>query len=61
VRRVLLSFLPLALLCSYPQEILYGGTPLRVVLHTAAVLACSTAVVAWMWRRGLRSYSSASS
>jgi ABC-2 type transport system permease protein len=61
VRRVLLSLLPLALLCSYPQEILYGDAPFRVVLHTAAVLACATAVVAWMWRRGLRSYSSASS
>ena len=61
VRRMLLSLLPLALLCSYPQEVLYGGDPLRVTLHTAAVLAGATLVVAWMWRKGLRSYSSASS
>jgi ABC-2 type transport system permease protein len=61
VRRVLVSLLPLALLCSYPQEVLYGGDTARVVLHTAAVVAGATLVVAWMWRRGLRSYSSASS
>jgi ABC-2 type transport system permease protein len=61
VRRVLTSLLPLALLCSYPQEVLYGGGPLRVVLHMAAVLFCATLVTAWMWHKGLRSYSSASS
>ena len=61
VRRVLMSFLPLALLCSYQQDVLHGDAPLRIVLHMAAVIACATAVVAWMWHRGLRSYSSASS
>jgi ABC-2 type transport system permease protein len=61
VRRVLVSLLPLALLCSYPQLALYEGNLLRVVLHTAAVVVGASFVVAWMWRRGLRAYASASS
>jgi len=61
VRRVLVSLLPLALLCSYPQAVLYEGNVAPVVLHTAAVIAGATLFTAWMWRRGLRSYSSASS
>jgi ABC-2 type transport system permease protein len=61
VRRLLVSLLPLAMLCSYPQLALYEANPLPVALHMAAVLALGTLVVAWMWRKGLRSYSSASS
>jgi ABC-2 type transport system permease protein len=61
VRRVLLSLLPLALLCSYPQLVLYEPDALPVVLHTAAVLAGAALLTGWMWRRGLRSYTSASS
>jgi len=61
VRRVLVSLLPLALLCSYPQVVLYEPDPLAAGLHIGAVLAVATLVVAWMWKKGLRSYSSASS
>lgn len=61
VRRVLVTVLPLALLCSYPQLALYERDPLPVVLHMLAVLVGAALLVAWMWRRGLRSYSSASS
>ena len=61
MRRLLVSLLPFALLCSYPLEVLFGEEPVRVVLHTAAVIAGATLLTAWMWWRGLRSYSSASS
>ncbi|NUP99652.1 MAG: alanine racemase [Armatimonadetes bacterium] len=61
MRRLLVSLLPFALLCSYPLEALFGADPLRVALHTAAVIGGATLLTAWMWRRGLRSYSSASS
>lgn len=61
VRRILVSLLPLALLCSYQQEVLWGGSPLRVALHIAAVILCASLVLAWMWRRGLAAYASASS
>jgi ABC-2 type transport system permease protein len=60
-RWVLVTLLPFAFLCSYPCMVLFEGPTALLLLHTAAVLAGVTFVMVWMWRRGLRSYASASS
>jgi ABC-2 type transport system permease protein len=61
LRRLLVSLLPFALLCSYPVALLFEGVTVWAFLHVAAVLAVATAVMLWMWRKGLRAYCSASS
>jgi ABC-2 type transport system permease protein len=61
VRRALVSFLPLALVVSYPTRILVEGPSWEVALHLVGVAAASFLVLLWLWRRGLRAYASASS
>ena len=59
--RVLTSVLPFALIVSYPTSILFGGVTLSVVLHQVAATIGIFLFMLWLWRRGLRAYTSASS
>ena len=61
VRRVLLSFLPLALVVSFPTRVLFEADPWPRVLHLLAVATAAFLALLWLWRRGLKAYSSASS
>lgn len=60
-RRLLTSLLPLAVVVSFPVRALFDENPLWVALHLLAVGAIAFAVLLFLWRRGLRAYSSASS
>jgi ABC-2 type transport system permease protein len=61
VRRLLVSVLPFALIVSFPAQAFFEGFTWSLVLHMLAVAAGSFAVMLFLWRRGLRSYASASS
>ncbi len=60
-RRILVSFLPFALIVSFPALALFDGTFGRVALHLGATCAAFFGIVLLAWRAGLRAYSSASS
>ena len=60
-RRVVTSFLPLALIVSFPTRALFQETSWELVLHMLAAAAGSFLFVLWLWRSGLRAYASASS
>ncbi len=61
MRRIVVSLLPFALMASFPCRALFSSDPWPVLLHTTVVVAGFSIFVAWLWDRGLRSYSSASS
>lgn len=61
VRAVLMTVLPFALMVSVPTHFLFEGFDLGVVLNIVGVTVVFTLIVAWIWNRALRSYSSASS
>lgn len=61
VRRLLVSVLPFALIVSFPAMALMDGYTGRVVLHMVGVTAAALVLMVAFWRRGLRSYASASS
>ena len=61
LRWVLVSVLPYALIVSFPCRALFGGFDLALLLHMAGVTAAAFVAMTWLWRRGLRAYSSASS
>jgi ABC-2 type transport system permease protein len=61
VRRVLVSVMPLALIVSVPTSALFGGLSWTLVAHVAGVAASGFLLMAWIWSRGLKAYSSASS
>lgn len=61
VRRLLVSFLPLALVASYPVRVLFEADPWPRVGHMLLVAAAAFGALLAVWRRGLRAYSSASS
>jgi len=61
VRRVLMTVLPFAFVVSVPASVLFEGAPAALLLHAAAVVAGSFAVMLTLWKLGLRSYASASS
>ena len=61
VKRLLVSFVPLALVVSYPTRVLLEGPSLSLVLHMVGVAVASFLLLLWVWRKGLAAYSSASS
>jgi len=61
VRKLLVSLLPFALIVSFPTAALFGGLTWRLVAHLAGVTAAAFLLMVWIWSRGLRAYSSASS
>jgi ABC-2 type transport system permease protein len=61
VRRILVSILPFALIVSFPAQALFEGFPASILLHMVAVAAVAFVALLFVWRRGLRAYSSASS
>ena len=60
-RRMLTTVLPFAIIVSFPVRVLFEGPQPEILLHMLAVAACLGVTVAFLWRRGLRAYSSASS
>jgi ABC-2 type transport system permease protein len=61
VRRILVSILPFALIVSFPAEALFEGFPLSILVHMLVVTAAAFGLLLFVWRRGVRAYSSASS
>lgn len=61
LRVALVTVLPLALTFSYPAHILFEGLTAERLVHVLAVTLLGTAFLLWFWRKGLASYSSASS
>lgn len=60
-RRILVSVLPFCLMASFPARVFLEGPKWGILLHFAAVSAAMFLLVNWLWQRGLRAYSSASS
>jgi ABC-2 type transport system permease protein len=61
VRLLILTALPFALMVSFPARMFFDGFDSGTALHMFVVLLCLWSVVFWVWRRGVASYSSASS
>jgi ABC-2 type transport system permease protein len=61
VLRILTTILPFSLIASYPVDSLFGGRPAATLFHMMTVAVVGFLIVLWLWRRGLRSYASASS
>jgi ABC-2 type transport system permease protein len=60
--RVLFTFiLPFSLIASYPARLFLEGFDWRVFAHMGGLMLLFSAFMIWFWRRGLSSYSSASS
>jgi len=61
LRVVLVSVLPMALVASVPAHVLFEGLTVERLLHVTAVVVGLAGFVAWLWRRAVASYASASS
>lgn len=61
VRLVLTTVLPFSLMASFPARMVIEDFDPMLLLHFFAVFAGFYTVVLWLWRKGLRAYSSASS
>lgn len=61
LRLALVTVLPLALTFSVPAHVLFEGLTVERFAHVTVVTLAGTALLLWFWRRGLASYSSASS
>jgi ABC-2 type transport system permease protein len=61
LRRFVTTLLPFAFLASIPAHALFDELDWRLLAHVTVVTALLFAVAVWLWRRGLRAYSSASS
>ena len=61
LRVALSTLIPLALAFSVPAHVLFEGLTLETFIHIASVAVLGTLFILWFWRRGLSSYSSASS
>ena len=60
--RVLFTFiLPFSLIASFPARLFIEKFDLLIFLHLVGVSICLWMVMLWIWRKGLRAYSSASS
>lgn len=60
-RRVLLTILPLSMIASFPVRILYEGLTWKALCHVIGVSIGLLLFVNFIWRKGLKAYSSASS
>lgn len=61
VRRLLVTLLPFSLIVSFPTRVLFEGLTLELLLHLTGITALAFLFLLWLWNRGLRAYSSASS
>lgn len=61
LRRIVTTLLPFSVMSSFPTRILIEDFDWEILLHTFAVSAAFFSLLLWLWNRGLRSYSSASS
>lgn len=61
LRKILVTVLPFAVMASFPARILIEGNIFEVVLHMTLVAIILFLVMLFIWNRGIRSYSSASS
>jgi ABC-2 type transport system permease protein len=61
LRRVLVSVLPLALVVSYPTQMLFSNFTVARVSYFLLVLSGIYGILVFVWGRGLRAYASASS
>ncbi|MCB1045866.1 MAG: ABC-2 family transporter protein [Calditrichaeota bacterium] len=61
VRRLLVTALPFSLIVSFPTRVLFEGLTLRLLLHISGVTLLAFLFLLWLWNRGMRAYSSASS
>ena len=61
LRRILTTWLPFALVASFPARLLFDGPTLASAGYIVGVTAIAFLVAAGAWRLGLRAYSSASS
>ncbi len=60
-RRILVTVFPFCLMASFPARVYLEGPRAGILLHFAAVVAAVSAFVYWLFGRGMRAYSSASS
>lgn len=61
VRRLLVTVFPFCLMASFPARVFLEGPHWPILLHFAAVTAAMFLFTTWLWGKGLRAYSSASS
>ena len=61
IGRLLLSFLPFALIVSFPTQGLFEGFKASLVIYMVGVTGAAFVVMVAFWRLGLRAYASASS
>jgi len=61
VRRILTSVFPMALIVSFPSVLFFKGFEWTTLFHVLGMSLLMFCVMVFFWRRGLRSYSSASS
>ncbi len=61
LRWVLTLILPFALIVSFPARLFFGPATPNLFLHLVAVTLGMWGLMLWLWRKGLRAYSSASS
>lgn len=61
VRKLLVSVFPFCLMASFPARVFLEGPRWGILLHFTVVLVGMFLVVSWLWERGMRAYSSASS
>ncbi|MCC7440514.1 MAG: ABC-2 family transporter protein [Bdellovibrionales bacterium] len=61
-RKIVTIFVPFALMASFPARVLFSAeVDYGLLLHLAAVTAAFWGILLFVWARGLRAYSSASS
>lgn len=61
LRWILVTILPFSLMASLPAEVLFEGVRPATLLNALIVTTSLFSFVIWVWRRGLKNYSSASS
>jgi ABC-2 type transport system permease protein len=61
VRKFLTTIIPFSLMASFPARILLEGIDWRLLSNIIVVTILFFLVIVWLWRMGLRAYSSASS
>ena len=61
VKKILLSFLPFALIVSYPVKVLFSGLVITEFLYFIFIVIIANIIIHYFWNWGLKNYSSASS
>jgi ABC-2 type transport system permease protein len=61
LRYVLMTILPYSLIASFPARAFFGEDRMALATHVVVAAACLSGLLLFLWRRGLRAYSSASS